>query len=62
MRRGAGCGVDFVTYGTMKLATLRAELESVRRRAGRRTALARAVLLAPVTFGWSLLSYARSRD
>jgi hypothetical protein len=58
----ARCGVDFVKYGTMKLATMRAELEYERRRTRRRAALAKAVLLAPVTLGWSLLSYARSRD
>ena len=57
----ARCGVDFVAYGAMKLATMRAELEHERRRVSRRAALTKALLLAPVTLGWSLLSYARSR-
>ena len=55
------CGVDFVKYGTMKMAAMQTELERGRRRSRRRVTFARAVLLAPVTLGWSLLSYARSR-
>ena len=54
------CGVDFEKYGLMKLAALQTELEQGRRRSVKRTALAKAILLAPVTLGWSLLFYARS--
>ena len=57
----AKCGVDFVKYGMMKLAAMQTELEQGRQRATKRTALGKALLLAPVTFGWSLLSYARAR-
>jgi hypothetical protein len=59
--RCATCGIDFVKYGAMKLAALQTDLEGERRRSRRRAALTRAVLLAPVTLGWSLLSYSRSQ-
>jgi hypothetical protein len=52
--------VDFEKYGLMKLAALQTELEQSRRRSVKRAALAKAILLAPVTLGWSLLLYARS--
>jgi hypothetical protein len=55
------CGVDFVKYGMMKLAAMQTELAQGRQRATKRTALGKALLLAPMTLGWSLLSYARSR-
>lgn len=55
------CGVNFEKYGLMKLATMQTELEQGRRRNVKRAALTKAILLAPVTLGWSLLLYARSR-
>ena len=43
-----------------KCGVVLGELEQGRRRSVTRTALAKAILLAPVTLGWSLLLYARS--
>ena len=55
------CGVDFGKYGMARLAALQVDLERQREHTRKRTALLRSVLLAPVTGGYSLISYMRKR-
>jgi hypothetical protein len=55
------CGVDFVKYGAMKLATMQLDLERQRQRTRSRAALVKSLVLLPLTGGLSLLSYFRGR-
>jgi hypothetical protein len=55
------CGVDFVKYGVARLAALQTEMEQQRERTKNRAALVKSVLLAPLTGGYSLITYFRNR-
>jgi hypothetical protein len=54
------CGVDFVKYGMARLAALQTDLAQQRERTRTRAALMKSVLFAPLTGGYSLISYWRN--
>ncbi len=54
------CGVDFVKYGALLQFQLEQAVRNEREQAKTRSAVARQVVLLPVTGGWSLLRYVKS--
>ena len=55
------CGVDFVKYGMMQVARMKAQSERESARIQKRTTVFREVVLAVLTGGFSLLKYLRPR-
>lgn len=55
------CGVDFAKYAAMLVFQGQSQVQQERQRVKARNSIIKQILLLPVTGGWSLLSYLRSR-
>ncbi len=55
------CGVNFAKYLAMLQFQMKSEADENRKRLKTRSAIYKQILLLPITGGWSLLNYIRTR-